>query len=239
LSGTQELIEIVPASELEPIDLVELPPELVVQPDIPPSSASLEFETSPDPTFSQDATYLQSLPSIPTVANLSAASLESILAKLVGPIAPTLIKRAQAEDTATMIDNLQRLLPDQFKAIFNQQVQLLLVQPVVPPPKIDQQVVEPSVAVGREPSPLENRSFHVASGRGVAIQQPIEVNESLLCAYEQELNLAIGPIANYIVNRTHKAHPHLSAAELITALASNITDIDRADLFRRKCREKS
>jgi uncharacterized caspase-like protein len=241
LSGTQELIEIVPASELEPIDLVELPPEIVVQPDIPPPSASLEFATSPDPTFSQDATYLQSPPpSIATVANpINEAGLESILAKLVGPIAPTLLKRAQAEDPATTIDNLQRLLPDQFKAIFNQQVQLLLVQPVVPPPQVQQQVVESSVAIGREPSPLEDRSFHVASGRGVAIQQPIEVNESLLRTYEQELNLAIGPIANYIVNRTHKAHPHLSAPELITALASNITDVDRADLFRRKCREKS
>jgi uncharacterized caspase-like protein len=238
LSGTQELIEIVPASELEPIDLVELPSELVVQPDIPPPSANLEFATSPDPTFGQDNTYLQSLPSIPAVANLSTASLESILAKLVGPIAPTLIKHAQGENSAKTIDNLQRLLPDQFKDTFNQQVQLLLVQTVVPPPKVEQ-VVEPSVAVGTEPSPLEDRSFHVASGRGVAIQQPIEVDEALLRTYEQELNLAIGPISNYIVNRTYKAHPHLSAPELITALASNITDTDRADLFRRKCREKS
>ncbi len=241
LSGTQELIEIVPATELESIDLVELPQGIVVQPDLPPPSANLEFATSPDPTFSQDYTYLQSPPpSLPTVATVSEASLGSILIKLVGPIAPTLIKRAQAADVTTTIDNLQRLLPDRFRAIFNQQVQLLLMQPVVPPPStVEQQMVEPGVVAGGEPALVEHRSFHVASGRGVAIQQQREVDESLLRTYEQELNLAIGPIANYIVNRTHKAHPHLSAAELITALASNITDIDRADLFRRKCRENS
>jgi uncharacterized caspase-like protein len=238
LSGTQELIEIVPALELEPVELL---PEIVIQTELSPPATSLEFSSAPDPTFGQDYTYLQTPPEVETTSsNPSAASLESILAKLVGPIAPTLLKRAQSADSATTIDNLRRLLPDRFTATFNQQLQLLFVQPVIStPPQVEQQVVEPSVVLGREPSPQEDRSFHVASGRGVAIQQPIEVNESLLRTYEQELNLAIGPIANYIVNRTHKAHPHLSAPELITALASNITDIDRADLFRRKCREKS
>jgi uncharacterized caspase-like protein len=236
LSGTQELIEIVPASESVPIDLVELSTELVIPSDTPPPSANLE----PDPTFGQDYTYLQPQPeSIPTFVQPIEASLESILAKIVGPIAPTLIKRAQGEDAAAMIDNLRLMLPDQFRDIFNQQVQLLFVQPVIsPPPKIDQQVIEPSVAVG-EASPLENRSFHVASGRGIAIQQPVEVDESLLRTYEQELNLAIGPISNYIMTRTCKAHPHLSAPELIAALANNITDADQADLFRRKCSGKS
>ena len=229
LSGTQELIEIVPASKTE---LVELPPERVVPTELAPSVPSLELP--PDPTFGQDYTYLQTPPEVePTCSHPSAASLELMLAKLVGPIAPILLKRAQAEDSATTIDNLRRLLPDRFTATFNQQVQLLLVQPVVlTPPQVEQQVVEPSVALGRE------RPFHVASGRGVAIQPP-EVDESLRQTYEQELNLAIGPIATYIMTRTRKAHPHLSAPELIAILASNITDIDRADVFRRKCREKS
>jgi hypothetical protein len=61
----------------------------------------------------------------------------------------------------------------------------------------------------------------------------------LLRTYEQELNLAVGPIANYIITRTRKAHPHLSAPELIAALASNITDSTQADLFRQKCIGKS
>ena len=69
----------------------------------------------------------------------------------------------------------------------------------------------------------------------MAIQQPIAVDESLLRTYEQELNLEIGPISQYIMNRTRKAQPQLSAPELIAALATNITDVDRADLFRRKC----
>jgi uncharacterized caspase-like protein len=249
LSGTQELIEIVPASELEPIDLVEVPPELVVPPDTPPLSAELEFATSPDPTFGQDYTYLQSPPEgITTVANsispregsVNESNLLSIVAKLVGPIAPTLLKRAQGENSTATIENLKGMLPDQFRAIFSQQVQLLIAQPVIPPSsKIEPQSSEPSVVVGGEPSSLENRSFHVASGRGVAIQQPVEVDESLLRSYEQELNLAIGPISSYIITRTRKANPHMSAPELIAALASNITDADRADLFRRKCREKS
>jgi uncharacterized caspase-like protein len=236
LSGTQELIEIVPASESVPIDLVELSSELVIPSDTPPPLANLE----PDPTFGQDYTYLQPQPeSIPTVVQLIEASLESILAKIVGPIAPTLIKRAQGEDATATIDNLRLMLPDQFRDIFNQQIQLLFVQPVIPPPpKIDQQVIEPSVTVG-EASLLENRSFHVASGRGIAIQQPVEVDESLLRTYEQELNLAIGPISSYIMTRTRKAHPQMSAPELVAALASNITDPTQADLFRRKCNGQS
>ena len=228
LSGTQELIEIVPATELEPVELVELPQSPVVALDLPSPSANLEFETVSDLTFGQDYTYLQSsLHITTTVPDSIETSLASILAKLVGPIAPKLIERAQGENSTATIENLKRILPDQFKAIFSQQVQLLCVQPVIPPPaKVEQQQIEPSVA---------DRSFHVASGRGVAIQQPIAVDESLLCIYEQELNLAIGPISQYIMNRTRKAQPHLSAPELIAALATNITDIDRADLFRRKC----
>jgi uncharacterized caspase-like protein len=245
LSGTQELIEIVPASEIE---LVELPPEIVIQTELSLPSTNLEF-SSPDLTFGQDYTYLQpaqeitttcSHPISPREGSANEHGLESILAKLVGPIAPTLIKRAQGENSAATIENLRMMLPNQFRDIFKQQVQLLLVQPVVSAPaNIQQQVLEPIVVVGGEPSPLENRSFHVASGRGIAIQQPSEVDESLLHTYEQELNLAIGPIASYIITRTRKAHPHMSAPELIAALASNITDVDRANLFRRKCREKS
>jgi uncharacterized caspase-like protein len=231
LSGTQELIEILPAAELEPTDLVELPPELVMQPDPPPPSANLEF-TAPDPTFGQDYTYLQpTQESIPAFAYPIEASLASILAKLVGPIAPTLLKRAQGEDSIATIENLQLMLPDQFRDIFKQQVQFLVVPPAMnPAATIEQPVLETT-----------ERSFHVASGRGVAIQQPIEieVDESLLRAYEQELNLAIGPISSYIVTRTRKAHPHMSAPELIAALASNITNADQADLFRRNCHEKS
>ena len=247
LSGTQELIEIVPATELEPVELVELPQSQVVEADPPSPSANLEFATTTDPTFGQDYTYLQSPPeSITTAADsisprsgfATETSLVAILAKLVGPIAPTLLKRAQGEDSTATIENLKLILPDRFKAIFSQQVQLLFVQPVIPPPsKVEQQPIEPSVTVGGEPSPLEHRSFHVASGRGVAIQQPVAVDESLLRTYEQELNLAIGPISQYIMTRTRKAHPQMSAPELIAALASNITDTDRADLFRRKCQD--
>jgi uncharacterized caspase-like protein len=247
LSGTQELIEIVPATELEPVELVELPQSQVVEADPPSPSANLEFATTTDPTFGQDYTYLQSPPeSITTAADsisprsgfATETSLVAILAKLVGPIAPTLLKRAQGEDSTATIENLKLILPDQFKAIFSQQVQLLFVQPVIPSPsKVEQQPIEPSVTVGGEPSPLEHRSFHVASGRGVAIQQPVAVDESLLRTYEQELNLAIGPISQYIMTRTRKAHPQMSAPELIAALASNITDTDRADLFRRKCQD--
>jgi uncharacterized caspase-like protein len=245
LSGTQELIEIVPAAELEP---VELPLDLVLEPAPPLPSANLAFDCVPDPTFGQDYTYLQSPPeSLDTVANsispregsATEPNLLSIVAKLVGPIAPTLIKRAQGENSTATIENLKLILPDQFRAIFSQQVQSLLVQPVPPPPsKIEQQPIERMIAVG-EASPLEPRSFHVASGRGVAIQQPVVVDESLLRAYEQELNLAIGPIAQYIMTRTRKANPQMSAPELITALASNITDPTQADLFCRKCSGKS
>jgi uncharacterized caspase-like protein len=240
LSGTQELIEIVPASEIVPIDLVEPSTELVSQPDTPQPSADLEFDTLPDPTFGQDYTYLQpKQDSITTFVQPIEASLESILAKIVGPIAPTLIKRAQGADAAATIDNLQLMLPDQFRDIFNQQVKSLFVQPVIPPPQqVEPPVPEPIVNVGGA-APLEHRSFHVASGRGIAIQQPVEVDESLLRTYEQELNLAIGPISNYIMTRTRKANPHLSAPELVAALASNITNPTQADLFRRKCSGQS
>lgn len=232
LSGTQELIEIVPATALDPVEPIELPQLPVVALDLPSPSANLAVEAAPDLTCGQDYTYLQSPPqTTTTVPDSIETSLVSILAKLVGPIAPRLIARAQGENSTATIENLKTILPDQFKAIFSQQVQLLFVQPVIPPPsKVEQQQLEPMHV---------DRSFHVASGRGVAIQQPIAVDESLLRTYEQELNLAIGPISQYIMTRTRKAHPQLSAPELIAALASNITDADRADLFRRKCSGKS
>jgi uncharacterized caspase-like protein len=239
LSGTQELIEIVPASEIEPIDLAELSPDPIVQPDKSPPSATLEFATTPDSTFGQDYTYLQQSEVVTAFSQPIADNLASILANLVGPIAPTLLKRAQAEDSATTIANLQLLLPDQLQDIFKQQLQLLVITPVTPPATIESQVLESTIAVGTKPAPLENQSFHVASGRGIAIQQPIEVDESLLKTYERELNLAIGPISSFIMARTRKANPQMSAAELIAALASNITDPNQADLFRRKCSEKS
>jgi hypothetical protein len=229
LSGTQGLIEIVPAAEIEPI---ELPPEIIIRTEISAPPTDFGFSAAPDITFGQDCTYLQPVQAkIPVASTISQDSLESILSKLVGPIASTLIKRAQAKDTATTIDNLRLMLPPQFKDTFDRQVQTLLVKPPAPTPqKREQQVL---VAAMSAPS------FHVASGRGISAPLYVEIDESSLRAYEHELNLAIGPISKFIMNRIRKAHPQMSAPDLITTLASNITDPNKADLFRQKCRDRS
>ncbi len=227
LSGTQGLIEIVPAAEIEQI---ELPPEIIIQTEISAPPDNLRFSAASDITFGQDSTYLQPVQEkIPVSSSISQDSLESILSRLVGPIASTLIKRAQAKDITTTIDNLRLMLPSQFKDTFDRQVQALLVKPPVPTPqKREQQVLETTVS---------HPSFYVASGRGISAPPHVGIDESAFRAYEHELNLAIGPISKFIVNSTRKAHPQISAPDLIAVLASNITDPNRADLFRQKCRD--
>lgn len=229
LPGTQSSIEILPEPQ---VPTAELPPELVIQTEISLPSADREFTTPTDTTFGQDYTYFQPDEiETSTTSTTFRANLESILSKLVGPIAPALIKRSQAENPTTTIENLRLLLPPQFRDVFSQQAQSLLVKPPTStPPKLEQQVRE---------IPASSPSFHTASGRGITIQPHVGVDESLIRAYEDELNMAIGPISKFIIASTRKAHPHLSAPDFIAALASNITDRHRADLFRQKCKDRS
>jgi uncharacterized caspase-like protein len=228
LSGTQGLIEIVPRSEVETVKLV---PAIIAQTEIPLQPADLESSPAPDITFGQDYTYSQLTPEKITPSSTTFRDgLESILYKLVGPIAPTLLtqlsKGSQVEDPATTIENVLLMLPAQSQAIFRQQAQTLLAQELA----LARANFEPQVL----PTPVAAQSTYT-NGRGIIAQPLAEITESAIRAYERELAVAIGPIAKFIVASTRKAQPQLSAPDLIAALASNIPDAHEADLFRRRC----
>ncbi len=214
LSGTQGLIEILPATA--GADLVELAAADV------PAEFELPTATQPEITFGQDYTEFQPQPesAITTlsaqvqpppetkITTISAPNLtgfrqrlESILARLVGPIAPALIDRVSRQspgaDPDTLVKNLLPLLPAPARAEFEQQVGTLIESLPV------------TTSISRFDAPVEHDERAVASLTPSAKTIPPSVitepqshfSPSARGEIEQTLKEIIGPVAGVLLGQ--------------------------------------
>ncbi len=190
LSDTPGSVEILPATIVEP--LVELLP--VDEPDclLPLVDSPPE---PPEITSEQNITKIQPHPAVNPQISLT-QNLESILYRLVGPIAPTLLKAATApidaadRDLATLVHNLQPLLPDRARAEFDRQVDILLDRlpdRVETPP-----VINHPTKISRSAQPLP--ATVTTTDRGYF---PPAARQ----AVEQTLKETIGPVAEVLLGQ--------------------------------------
>jgi uncharacterized caspase-like protein len=184
LSGTPGSIEILPATvEVENTPQIESPPRV---------SESVALEITPNPDLNQ----LQAR--VATTPTGFIQSLESLLYRLVGPIAPALLKAGTAQtdrvpDPATLVQNLLPLLPERARAEFEQQVGTLLdrqsahveIPPVTPHPIGAERSAAKSVP-SVQPLPSDAQSYFPPAARQ---------------AIAQTLKQTIGPVAEVLLGQ--------------------------------------
>ncbi len=188
LSGAPGSIEILPAT-VEP-DLAALLP--VEEPDflLPTLDSTPDV---PEIIVGQEVTQFQPQTAINPPISFT-QSLESILYRLVGPIAPALLKAATAKiddtdrDPAALVHNLQPLLPERARAEFDRQVGILLARlpdRVEAPPAINH-----LTKISRSAQPLP--ATVTTADRGYF---PAATRQ----AVEQTLKETIGPVAEVLL----------------------------------------
>lgn len=139
--------------------------------------------------------------------------LEKILMELVGPIAPTLLRKiaSPASNPQMWVDKLLEHLPPQQQSQLKQKSSLLLAA---------------------APSQPQTKSS-IATDK-----QTLTIPESFLQQCEKALANYIGPIATFLVQKTLKralkSHRQLSHTDLVEILAAEISDPFKADEFRHK-----
>lgn len=199
LSGVQGVIEILPkAHSSGKINASQ--PSTTVKPNHADSSVQNQ---SPNADASLSATK----PSVSTAAlSPQYSQLQNILLEIVGPIAPTLLRKA-AKSTSNpqiWVEKLtQHLLPDQLNQL---QQRLSLLQTSTSQPQ-----TKSSVATSTQAPTIPESQVHQC--------------EKVLVNY-------IGPIATFLVQKTLKYHPQISKQELVELLAAQISDPHKAAEFR-------
>ncbi|MBW4697822.1 MAG: serine/threonine protein kinase [Aphanocapsa lilacina HA4352-LM1] len=132
--------------------------------------------------------------------------LQKHLASLIGPIAPILVRQAQAlaQDAQDLVERLAEQLPEKQRPSFSQKaMDLLGATPTRPP----------ATNPGAAPSPVLDPNF---------VQR---------C--ERELAHFVGPIAARLVQVASQSS-HLTQADLVDRLADQIGDPTKAAQFRRR-----
>jgi serine/threonine protein kinase len=138
--------------------------------------------------------------------------LESLLLKLVGPVATTLLRKATASASSyeELIDSLQSHVPVNQQSEFQQKTLLLLNE-----------------TTGTQKLTLNSVS-----------STPQEtITDSFLHQCEQELTNLIGPIAIVLVQKALKSSPQISRTELVENLARHISNPQAASQFQRRLTE--
>jgi uncharacterized caspase-like protein len=243
LCGTQGSIEILPARadpvELLAADLPDLDLSMAPQPE-PEDLDSVE----PEITFGQDDTEIQvEVATSPTTA-ISAAfaqGLESILRRLVGPIAPALLAACasshddarvshhwQVMDPATLVKNLLPRLPARARADFEQQVATLLAQQ---PERVEiDPVTNPTSGADRSIASITPSAKTIPPLVTTATQGYI--SPSTRSAIEQTLNQIIGPVAQVLLGQI-AATAWATEQDLLAALSTYLTADRLAEFSQR------
>jgi uncharacterized caspase-like protein len=243
LCGTQGSIEILPARadpvELLAADLPDLDLSMAPQPE-PEDLDSVE----PEITFGQDDTEIQvEVATSPTTA-ISAAfaqGLESILRRLVGPIAPALLAACasshddarvshhwQVMDPATLVKNLLPRLPARARADFEQQVATLLAQQ---PERVEiDPVTNPTSGADRSIASITPSAKTIPPLVTTATQGYI--SPSTRSAIEQTLNQTIGPVAQVLLGQI-AATAWATEQDLLAALSTYLTADQLAEFSQR------
>jgi uncharacterized caspase-like protein len=197
LSDTPGSIEILPAT-VEP-DLVALLP--ADAPDFLLPSAD-STPDAPEITIGQEVTQFQPQTAIDPPISFT-QNLESILYRLVGPIAPALLKAATAtmsdadRDFTGLVHNLRPLLPERARAEFDRQVDILFASRpdrVETPPVINHPVgaERSATKLSRSAQPLPPDVITIDRG-----YFPPATRQ----AVEQTLKETIGPVAEVLLGQ--------------------------------------
>jgi uncharacterized caspase-like protein len=227
LSGIQSIIDILPGnitsicedeeqfstSILEAnTGIVNIKPILTVQ--------SPEQENVPiaeKSSLQSDFPILESLDSTAVesfviVGSQQHSQLQQLLTRLIGPIAPTLLRKVlvKAKNPKQLLEELAIHLPTDQQIEFEVQV-MRIVQTLT-----DQ--TQTNLPNSTNPP---NPQF-----------QPIDA--TLLGQCQRELTDLIGPIASYIIHDIFKAYPQITPTEFINKLASEIPDARLAMEFQQR-----
>ena len=199
LSGVQGVIEILPKTNTSSQHNLSQPSTTVK----PNSASHGDQNQSPVANSSLPATK----PSVsPAALSPQYSQLLNILIEIVGPIAPTLLRKAakSSSNPQIWVEKLTlHLLPDQLNEL-NQRLSLLQTSTSQPQTKS-------SVATSTQTPTLPESQVHQC--------------EKVLANY-------IGPIATFLVQKALKYHPQISKQELVELLAAEISDPHKAVEFR-------
>ncbi|MDZ7962135.1 MAG: serine/threonine-protein kinase [Aulosira sp. DedQUE10] len=161
----------------------------------------------PEVILPQENTSGQSTSSILTLEQ--SKHLEDMLLELVGPLAPTLLRRmaASANSYQEVIDNLTQHLAGQQKTEFEEKSRLILR--------------ETTSKSESKPSDLPNTTTP-------------GISDSFVRKCEQELVNLIGPMGKFLVQKAINSSPNITPLELVNILSSQIPDPQKSLQFQQR-----
>ncbi|QIR41059.1 serine/threonine protein kinase [Tolypothrix sp. PCC 7910] len=135
--------------------------------------------------------------------------LEDMLLELVGPLAPTLLRKiaASANSYQEVIENLTQHLAGQQKTEFEEKSRLIL---------------------------RETTNQSQSQPKNTPQTSTPTISDSFVRKCEQELVNLIGPMGSFLVQKAIKASPNITPLELVNILSSQIPDRQKSLEFQQR-----
>ncbi|MBD2167863.1 serine/threonine protein kinase [Calothrix membranacea FACHB-236] len=148
----------------------------------------------------------------PTASVLTAEQykhLEDMLLELVGPLAPTLLRKiaVSANSYQEVINNLTQHLAGQQKTEFEEKSRLIL---------------------------RETTNQSQSQSKNLYQSSTPTISDSFVRKCEQELVNLIGPMGSFLVQKAIKASPNITPLELVNILSSQIPDRQKSLEFQQR-----
>ncbi|WP_017654814.1 protein kinase domain-containing protein [Fortiea contorta] len=145
--------------------------------------------------------------------------LENMLLEFVGPVAPTLLRQIalSAPSYEELIDNLAVHLTEQQQTQFKQKATSMFKESTL-----------------KQESQSKNLPTNTPQTSQPQINAVESISENFIRQCERELANLIGPIANFIVQKSLSSAPQISRTELIKILAAEIPDSQKALKFQER-----
>lgn len=189
-------------------DVLQALQKLVEGTQYQPTQVALNF-TAPLPQVAETPQQSFDYPIGSLITTEQYNRLESILLRIIGPVAKTLLRKAIASATnyEELIGSLQNHIPEHEQCEFQQKTLLIL---------------------------NENPSKQKITLNTLSSTTTSTINDSFLNKCEQKLTDLIGPIAVILVQKAVKSSPQMSRTELVTTLAIHIKDPQKALQFQQQ-----
>ncbi|MEH2049954.1 serine/threonine-protein kinase [Nostoc sp.] len=171
------------------------------------------FTQPPQASLSQPNSIGYSSTSILSAENYN--RLETILLEFVGPVASRLLRQvaASASNFEELVSQLAVYLRENQQIDFKKKTMFLLEKPTL---------------LQELTTKIEIKS------NNLLIQEPQVISDSFVHQCERELANFIGPIAKFIVQKAVKSSGHISRAEFVKVLASQIPEPQKALQFQQR-----
>ncbi|MEH1819301.1 MAG: serine/threonine-protein kinase [Nostoc sp.] len=171
------------------------------------------FTQPPQASLSQPNSIGYSSASILSAENYN--RLETILLEFVGPVASRLLRQvtASASNFEELVSQLALYLRENQQIDFKKKTMFLLEKPTL---------------LQELTTKIEIKS------NNLPIEEPQVISDSFLHQCERELANFIGPIAKFIVQKAVKSSGHISRAEFVKVLASQIPEPQKALQFEQR-----